>query len=221
MIMFVCYLGCGAVKSSRNSTGALSIRLPRRFLSSKQIRPPVNHYEILGLTSKSTQAEIKASFYKLSKVFHPDVSDQSEESAVKFRQITTAYEILGNLKLRKMYDKGLLPRDGLISQEVDVAYEDCETQSPFKKTRSQPATGRTTVYDYDQWSRLHYGTTLNRRTVAKEKWQSKYDARINETEFKKSDNAIAFVLLSIIILAGLHMLGKPNYDVIKENYKRP
>lgn len=219
--MFVCYLGCWTVKSSRNSTGALSIRPLRRFLSSKQTRPPVNHYEILGLTSKSTQTEIKASFYKLSKVFHPDVSDQSEESAVKFRQISTAYEILGNLKLRKMYDKGLLPRDGSLSHGVDVVYEESETKSPFKKTRSQPATGRTTVYDYDQWSRLHYGTTLNRRTVAKERWQAKNNAKINETEFKKSDNAIAFVLLGIIILAGLHMVGKTNYDVIKENYKGP
>lgn len=31
---------------------------------------------------------------------------QDEESAKKFRAITEAYEVLGNIKLKKMYDKG-------------------------------------------------------------------------------------------------------------------
>lgn len=31
---------------------------------------------------------------------------QDEESANKFRSITEAYEVLGNIKLKKMYDKG-------------------------------------------------------------------------------------------------------------------
>ena len=178
---------------------------------------------MLGLTPKSTQAEVKASFYKLSKIFHPDVSDQSEDSAIKFRQITAAYEILGNLKLRKMYDRGLLPRDGTVSQDVDVEYQEAKVNTPYKKTRSQPATGRTTVYDFDQWSRLHYGTTLNRRAAAKEKRESLgVDLKV-ENEHQKSDNFVAVILLTVLIMSGLHVMGSSDFDVpiVVENKKKP
>ena len=58
--------------------------------------PPVNYYKVLGLTPKATQTEIKAAYYKLTKIFHPDVNDdQSADAAEKFRQITSAYEVLG------------------------------------------------------------------------------------------------------------------------------
>lgn len=221
VIMSVCCIGWWSIKNSRNNTNAFWIRPLIRFLSFKKIQPPVNHYKVLGLTSKSTQAEIKASFYKLSKVFHPDVSDQSEEAAFKFRQISAAYEILGNPKLRKMYDKGLLPQNATNLRGVDVVYEDTEKQSVFKKTRTQPATGRTTFYDFDQWSRLHYGSTINRRNVAKDRWQAKYDSRNSESEAIKSDNAIVFLLFGMIITAGLHSLGSSNYDVVNENNKKP
>ena len=221
--MFVCYLGWRYVKFHKyNSVFPVFIR-KRLFSSYKRPSPPVNHYQVLGLTPKSTQAEVKASFYKLSKIFHPDVSDQSEDSAIKFRQITAAYEILGNLKLRKMYDRGLLPSDGTVSQDVDVEYQEAKVNTPYKKTRSQPATGRTTVYDFDQWSRLHYGTTLNRRAAAKEKWESLgVDLKV-EKEHQKSDNFVAVILLTVLIMSGLHVMGSSDFDVpiVVENKKKP
>ena len=217
--MFICCLKWRGVKCSRQGQNAaiLWIGIPSRFLSSKQIQPPVNHYKVLGITPKSTQAEIKAKFYKLSKIFHPDVSDQSEEAAIKFRQITAAYEILGNLKLRKMYDRGLLPHHGNFHPEVE--FQEREVKSPFKKTRSQLATGRTTIYDFDAWSRLHYGAAMNRKAAAKEKWHSQNTRNNDFGENVKSDNAIALVLISVTVLAVLHTLGKNDYDEPNNNKK--
>lgn len=65
-----------------------------------------SHYDVLGLTPKATQAEIKTAYYKLSKVYHPDKNQGSSDAATKFRDITSAYEILGNVRTRKLYDKG-------------------------------------------------------------------------------------------------------------------
>lgn len=73
-----------------------------RLLSSGKSK---NHYDSLGIPSTSTQGEVKSAYYKLSMMYHPD-KNQSVESAQKFRDITAAYEILGNAKTRKLYDKG-------------------------------------------------------------------------------------------------------------------
>lgn len=65
-----------------------------------------NHYDSLGLTSKATQADVKSAYYKLSMRYHPDKNKGSEEASKQFRDISEAYEVLGNVKLRRMYDKG-------------------------------------------------------------------------------------------------------------------
>lgn len=64
------------------------------------------HYDVLGITPKATQGEVKAAYYRLSMQYHPDKNQGSESAALKFREITQAYEVLGNFRLRKLYDKG-------------------------------------------------------------------------------------------------------------------
>lgn len=75
-----------------------------RLLSRSSVK--FSLYETLGISSASTQADIKTAYYKLSKTYHPDKNKGSENAAQKFRDITAAYEILGNYRLRRLYDKG-------------------------------------------------------------------------------------------------------------------
>lgn len=65
-----------------------------------------NHYQALGVSSNATQSDIKTAYYKLSMQYHPDRNKDSDEAAKKFHDIAEAYEVLGNFKLRKLYDKG-------------------------------------------------------------------------------------------------------------------
>lgn len=65
-----------------------------------------NLYARLGLSRSATQKEIKKAYYKLSKQYHPDRNDGCSDSAQKFRDITEAYEVLGNQSKRTEYDKG-------------------------------------------------------------------------------------------------------------------
>lgn len=64
-------------------------------------------YETLGLSRNATSMEIKKAYYDLTLKYHPDRNVNSEEAAIKFREASDAYEILGNYGLRKKYDRGL------------------------------------------------------------------------------------------------------------------
>lgn len=60
-------------------------------------------YSLLDIPKSATQTEVKEAYYKLSKIYHPDVA-RDEDSLKMFREITEAYDILGNVKSRKDYD---------------------------------------------------------------------------------------------------------------------
>ena len=64
-------------------------------------------YDTLGVSPESTQIEIKRAYRKLALQHHPDkVTDESlrEESEIRFKEITAAYEILSDEERRTRYD---------------------------------------------------------------------------------------------------------------------
>lgn len=61
-------------------------------------------YEILEIERTATVDEIKASYRRLAKKYHPDLNDGDESCQERFKEITAAYEVLGNEEKRRMYD---------------------------------------------------------------------------------------------------------------------
>ncbi|XP_022659590.1 dnaJ protein homolog 1-like isoform X2 [Varroa jacobsoni] len=61
-------------------------------------------YSILGVTKDATLDEIKKAYRKLALKYHPD-KNKSPEAAEKFREVSSAYEILSNKEKRETYDK--------------------------------------------------------------------------------------------------------------------
>lgn len=61
-------------------------------------------YEVLGVSKKSTDHEIKAAYRKLALKWHPD-RNKSSEAEEKFKEINKAYEVLADPKKREMYDQ--------------------------------------------------------------------------------------------------------------------
>ncbi|KAG8177361.1 hypothetical protein JTE90_028356 [Oedothorax gibbosus] len=86
----------------------LKFQITSRYLSDNaSSNPKTNLYETLGLNSTATSGEIKKAYYDLSFKYHPDRNENNVDASNKFREVTEAYEILGNYGLKKRYDKGL------------------------------------------------------------------------------------------------------------------
>ena len=61
-------------------------------------------YAILGVSPDCDEVKIKAAYRKQARIWHPDVNDNSQESIIKFKEITEAYEVLCDSQKRSQYD---------------------------------------------------------------------------------------------------------------------
>lgn len=68
----------------------------------------VNYYDILKVSPKASNSEIKSAYRKLARKLHPDKNDGNEETSLEFAKIAKAYEVLGNPSQRAEYDHQLL-----------------------------------------------------------------------------------------------------------------
>lgn len=62
-------------------------------------------YEVLGLDKGASQAEIKRSFRKLARKYHPDLNPGDKAAEKKFKELNEAYEVLSDPKKRGDYDR--------------------------------------------------------------------------------------------------------------------
>lgn len=69
-------------------------------------------YETLGVARGAKAAEIKSAFRRLAKKLHPDANKQDPKAAAKFAELNAAYEILGDDKKRKAFDRGEIDAEG-------------------------------------------------------------------------------------------------------------
>jgi molecular chaperone DnaJ len=73
-----------------------------------------NHYQTLEVNHQATQQEIKQSYRRLVKKFHPD-SRAEQSSHDRIIEINAAYEVLGDPQKRSHYDHQLCLHDELLS----------------------------------------------------------------------------------------------------------
>lgn len=65
----------------------------------------MDYYQVLGVEKKADESQIKRAYKKLVSKFHPDKNQGDEEAIGKFKEITEAYEVLGDKQKRAEYDQ--------------------------------------------------------------------------------------------------------------------
>ena len=64
-----------------------------------------DYYKILGVERSATQDEIKKAYRKLAVKYHPDKNPDDKVAEEKFKDISEAYQVIGNADTRKKYDE--------------------------------------------------------------------------------------------------------------------
>ena len=63
------------------------------------------YYEVLSVDRGASSAELKSSYRKLAKLYHPDHNPDDEMAEQKFKEISAAYDILKDDQKRAAYDQ--------------------------------------------------------------------------------------------------------------------
>ena len=69
-------------------------------------------YEVLGVSKSASVGEIKTAFRRLAKKHHPDANKNDAKAASRFAELNAAYEIVGDDKKRKAFDRGEIDAEG-------------------------------------------------------------------------------------------------------------
>jgi curved DNA-binding protein len=65
----------------------------------------IDYYKVLGIAKSADESNIKSSYRKLARKYHPDLNPGDKEAEKKFKEINEANEVLSDPIKRKKYDK--------------------------------------------------------------------------------------------------------------------
>jgi molecular chaperone DnaJ len=93
-----------------------------------------DYYKILGVKKGAAPDDIKKAYRKLARKWHPDINPGNKEAEQKFKEISQAYDCLGNEEKRKLYDE--------FGEEALQSGFDAEKAREYRKWSSFQQTGR-------------------------------------------------------------------------------
>ncbi len=137
-------------------------------------------YSILGVEPDADMAKIKSAYRKQARIWHPDVNDNSQESILRFKEITEAYEVLTDSHKRSQYD---------ILKGFNTRKESSYTSNTSNTTKSQ--------------AKKAYGETNYAYTQTKPRTESQQKSRKEDYYTPNEEEKSSFSQVFENILDGL------------------
>lgn len=99
----------------------------------------LDHYKTLGLEFPASHEEIRRAYRTLARRYHPDVNPGAK-SGEKFREISLAYDVLGDPEKKKEYDKILeaFEHSEETIRSAHAAYKRASDAKQFQKKHTSP-----------------------------------------------------------------------------------
>src|SRR5579862_1826114 len=69
-------------------------------------------YTVLGVKNDASQDDIQKAYRRLAKKLHPDLNPGNKAAEEKFKQVASAYDVLGDADKRARYDRGEIDETG-------------------------------------------------------------------------------------------------------------
>lgn len=181
-----------------------------------------NHYELLELAPNASHKEIKDAYFRLSKMYHPDVNPANPGAYTHFQKISEAYETLINASARRHYDMNTFGASYFVNG------------TPTAVHGPTIHTGKSETYDYDEWTRQHYGDEYDakvrewRRTrhestkSAEEQIIGKHNNDAERIRRQVTRGAIGTIIAAVSAFVFLLYIETKNYDeelALKMNHR--
>jgi curved DNA-binding protein len=124
-------------------------------------------YSVLGVVRTASAEEIKKAYRKLAKKLHPDMNPGDKKSEERFKEVSGAFEIIGDPKKRALYDEfgEVATRTGFDEQKARQArawQEQAGQGGGFEGFEGFNFRSRTGGFDPDDLSSM-FGDIFSRR----------------------------------------------------------
>jgi DnaJ-class molecular chaperone len=93
-------------------------------------------YEVLGVKKAASDEDIRSAYRKLAKELHPDLNPGDAEAEERFKEVSSAFAILGDTGKRKRYDAGKIDDTGAERPEQQFyrQYADTDASHHYDST---------------------------------------------------------------------------------------
>lgn len=93
-----------------------------------------DYYDVLGVPKSAAEKDIKSAYRKLAKKWHPDSNPSNKAAAEeRFKEISEAYEVVGDSEKRKKYDA--------LGSNWEEAARQAEAQKRYRSAQGAPGAG--------------------------------------------------------------------------------
>lgn len=132
----------------------------------------MDYYAVMGVSRDATEEEIQKAYRRLAFKWHPDRNPGDDSATEKFKEVQTAYEVIGDPDKRAQYDRqgyaGRRPPPG--TQPHNTApkpktKEDFERERAEQKERERRAQQAATQKELDEIECSYFGGGATGRNV--------------------------------------------------------